>query len=233
MSRVRGNHNYTNYNNFFTEQENRKLYSGSRIALGFYTNEELTNEFVFDGTMEPAMDLDIYINWTSELPTFTPKIKYEDSKIKLYFEFNNWSDSNYFIAYENTRIPQTYTFNNSNSQNETYFYVERDDVISMRYLVHTENGMKTLTTRYVNINDLINLEENIEIKETLDIEQGNFDVINNIFNNIKKAFVEIKEVLFYFWSKCNIKIKQMIIWVLSLSLFVSIFKMIVVIGKRG
>ena len=230
----------TDYENFWSEDEDILLHYDTRVAMAFYTDEEMTREVVFDGTWCPARDLDIYIKWSNYLPMYNQNVYIADEKLKLDLTWFNWYEesSDYVVFYSSSQTLENYTFNYAKYlvNPTTTFNVHYGESITLRFgIINPDHTITILATHSFNIETWVDHNVDEETREQMQlIEQyrqtqenpNNLDAVNSFLNVISVPINFIKEILGYFWGKMNIYLKSFSITIFTVILITAVIKII-------
>lgn len=212
-----------------------KIYNISKYPIAFYTSPSFTDDSILEISDNAclAKNVDVYIKYI-DLPPYTYKLYYEDSDLYIQFEFTNLINNGMYIQYSSSIEKANFTFNYANIRPK--FKVTIDDVITIKYFIIPVDVPRTLREETFTITDIINSSENANIKNEYDLEHkydNSDDVVNNsksIIDMFKDFFTLVKDIMFYFWNKCNIWIKSTIIILIIEKLIKGIYSLLV---KRG
>ncbi len=219
---------------FFTVPEETMLFYDRQVAIGFYTDEEMTNEIKFNGGWCPARDLDIYVKWSYKWPLYTPKVYLKDEKIKLQLKFYDWDPlaPEYVVFYHNVGDGPSinYTFRPSNS--EMIFDVGYTDAIVLE-LGYIEDGhVKIISERgfpiFAWVEDHNSQEEIDEMELIYYTNNGQYPTLptKKFLEILAHPFEFLYKLFEYFISKMNVYVQTFLLVIFSTILISGVIRFI-------
>ena len=237
---VNDNTDYTDLDNFWEAGERYIFFYGyqRRVALGFYTDSNLTNEITF-GTFCVEHDMNIYVKWSKKLPTYQARVYADEDKIKLNIQITEWLEEsdNYriFISQDIAEKNWTMTRGNYTDSYINTTTVDYDENVTLKF-GYIENGTpKIIFTEEIDISVWITLNATEEEQEAINLINEAYNITNHIDGmKLLKDFIEMLKVpisfitrlISYIFSKMNFHTRLFVIGMFVANILVAVAKLI-------